>query len=230
VNLQKPPTPARVLVVDADHRTRPLIAALNELDFDVFAANRGRFAIPIGRSVRPDLVVLDTALPDGDTFETYEALRAAGVQAPVLFLTAHGDRAAGAAVQQVMSESDGHVTKPLAVPEAVARAQELLERDRADESRLLRSGALSVDAGRRAVWRDGARVDLSDREFELLAYLMDNAGQVVSKQQILERVWGAPFRSGTVETYIYYLRRKLGDDDQSLIRTVRGVGYALTRG
>jgi two-component system OmpR family response regulator len=215
--------------VASDRSVRPLITELSDLGFEVYAAGRGRFAIPVGRSVRPDLVVLDTALPDDDGFETYDGLRAAGVDAPVLFLSGRDDPEAGAAVRRVMRGADGHVTKPFVLAEAVARLEELLERDLADESRLLRSGGLTVDAGRRAVWRDGTRIELSAREFELLSYLMDNAGQVVTKKQILDRVWGAPFRSATVETYVYYLRRKLGDHDQSLIRTVRGAGYTLTR-
>jgi two-component system OmpR family response regulator len=214
-------------VVAADPGTRPLLARLSELGFDVYAAGRGRFAIPVGRAVRPDLVVLDLALPDGDGPETYEALRDAGVHAPVLFLSGQDDT--GAAARHAMKDSDGHLTKPFALTEAVARLQELLERALADESRLLRHGDLTVDAVRRAVWRDGTRIELSAREFELLGYLLDNAGQVVTKQQILDRVWGAPLRSGTVETYVYYLRRKLGDRDQSLIRTVRGVGYTMSR-
>ena len=216
-------------MIDADPRTRPLITELTKLGFEVYAASRGRFAIPVGRSARPDLVVLDVALPDDDGIETYDALRAAGVNAPVLFLSGE-ESAASAAVRRVMTDTDGHVTKPFALSEAVTRLQELLERDRADESRLLRNAGLTVDVDRRTVWRDGTRVELSAREFDLLSYLLDNVGQVVTKRQILERVWGAPFRSGTVETYVYYLRRKLGDDDQSLISTVRGHGYTMTRG
>ncbi|MGW0336856.1 response regulator transcription factor [Streptomyces sp. NPDC003011] len=216
--------------MSADHSVRPLIARLSELGFEVYAAGRGRFAISVGRSTRPDLVVLDLALPDDDGLQTYGGLRAAGVHAPVLFLSGDDDPGARAAVRQVMSGADGHVTKPFVPAEAVARLQELLERDLSDESRLLRHGGLTVDGDRRAVWREGIRIELSAREFELLGYLLENVGQVVTKQQILDRVWGTPFRAGTVETYVYYLRRKLGDDDQSLIRTVRGVGYTIARG
>ncbi|MDQ1046077.1 two-component system OmpR family response regulator [Streptomyces sp. V4I2] len=206
------------------------MTALGERGFEVYAANRGRFAIPVGRSVRPDLIVLDMALPDGDGVETYDGLRAAGVHTPVLFLSARDDSAAAEQVRGVLTDADEHVTKPFELTEVMACVQELLTRDRADESRLLRHGDLAVDAARREVWRAGARIELSTREFALLGYLLDNAGQVVTKKQILERVWGAPFRTGTVETYVYYLRRKLGDHDQSLIRTVRGLGYTMARG
>ncbi|WP_280890362.1 response regulator transcription factor [Streptomyces sp. LBL] len=224
------PTPLRALVIDADPRTRPLTTELSKQGFEVYAANRGRFAIPVGRSTRPDIVVLDLALPDDDGVETYDGLRAAGVDAPVLFLSGQDDPEAEAAVRRMMTEADGHVTKPFTLAHALAHLQELLARELADESRLLRIGSLTVDMARRAVWRDGSRVELSSRELELLRYLLDNAGQVVTKRQILERVWGAPFRSGIVETYVYYLRRKLRDQDQSLIRTVRGLGYTMTRG
>ncbi|WP_406493403.1 response regulator transcription factor [Streptomyces sp. NBC_01604] len=216
--------------MDAAPGARPLMTALGERGFEVYAANRGRFAIPVGRSVRPDLIVLDMALPDGDGVETYDGLRAVGVHAPVLFLTAREDSAAGEQLGRVMTDADDHLTKPLELDEVIARVQDLLARDRADESRLLRHGDLAVDAARREVWRAGTRIELSTREFALLGYLLDNAGQVVTKKQILERVWGAPFRTGTVETYVYYLRRKLGDHDQSLIRTVRGLGYTMARG
>ncbi|MFI6937008.1 response regulator transcription factor [Streptomyces sp. NPDC050287] len=229
VNFQSP-TPVRALVIDADPRTRPLITELSKLGFEVYAASRGRFAIPVGRSTRPDVVVLSVALPYDEGLETYDGLRAAGVNAPVLFLSGDDDPRAGTAVRRVMTNADGHVTKPFALADALARLQELMARDLADESRLLRSGNLTVHAERRAVWRDGSRVKLSLREFELLSCLMDNAGQVVTKKQILERVWGTPSRSGVVETYVYYLRRKLGDESQSLIRTVRGVGYTMPRG
>ncbi len=215
--------------MDADPAARPLIKELGDLGFEVYAASRGRFATPVGRSVRPDLVILDMALPDDDAVGTYDGLRAAGVRAPVLFLSAGEDTEAAAAVRRTMAALDGHLTKPYEVAEVVAHGRELLARDLADESRLLRHGDLSVDPARRRVWRDGTRVELSAREFELLGYLLDHAGQVVTKKQILERVWGAPFRTGTVETYIYYLRRKLGDGDQRLIRTVRGVGYTMVR-
>ncbi|MEV0640020.1 response regulator transcription factor [Streptomyces sp. NPDC050619] len=217
-------------MVSADRRIQSLIAEFTELGSEVYAASRGRFAIPVGRSVRPDLVVLDVALPDGDGVETIAGLRAAEVHAPVLFLSDRDDPEAEAAVRRVMTDADGHVTKPFALAEAVAVAHELLARDRADESRLLRHGGLALDAKRREVWREETRIELSTREFELLGYLLDNAGQVLTKQQILRRIWGTPYRAGTVETYVYYLRRKLGDTDQSLIRTVRGVGYTMPRG
>ncbi|MCX5257823.1 response regulator transcription factor [Streptomyces canus] len=221
--------PPRVLVVDADSGTRPLLTKLRELGFEVYVAGLGEDAVPAGLTVRPDLVVLDVFLPDGDGFETYGALRAAGIDAPVLFLTAH-DRTE-AKVRGLMLGADDYVTKPFELEELVARVHVLLRRGRALDCRLLRAGDVTLDPATREVWRDGREVTLSCREFDLLGFLMDNAGQVVTKAQILDRVWRSEFHgeSGVVETYVYYLRRKLGDRDQSLIRTVRGVGYLMAR-
>ena len=221
--------PPRVLVVDADPGTHPLLTTLRGLGFDVYVAARGGDAVPTGVAVRPDLVVLDVILPDGDGFETYRALRAAGVDAPVLFLTAH-DRTE-AKVHGLMMGADDYVTKPFELEEVVARVHVLLRRGRALDCRLLRAGDVTLDQATREVWRDGRKVTLSRREFDLLGFLMDNAGRILTKGQILDRVWQSEFHgeSGVVETYVYYLRRKLGDRDQSLIRTVRGVGYLMAR-
>ncbi|MGW1748335.1 response regulator transcription factor [Streptomyces sp. NPDC002092] len=221
--------PPRVLIVDADNGARPLLTRLRELGFDVYAAGRGEDAVPLGVAVRPDVVILEVILPDGDGFETYRALRGADVDAPLLFLTAQ-DRTE-AKVRGLMMGADDYVTKPFALEEVVARVHVLLRRGRALDCRLLRAGDVTLDPGTREVWRDGREVALSCREFDLLAFLMNNAGQVATKAQILDRVWRSDFHgeSGVVETYVYYLRRKLGDRDQSLIRTVRGVGYLMAR-
>lgn len=190
---------------------RELIAELVRLGFEVFAAGRGRYAVPVARTVRPDLVVLDPVLPDPG-FDTRAELRAAGVVAPVLPLPGG----------------------PFVLAELVERVQRLLRDGLPQEDTagtLLHNGSLTVDPGSGAVRRDGRRIELAAREFDLLLYLMGNAGQVVTKRQILDRVWrsdpgGDP---GVVETYVYYLRRKLDDHDRSLIRTVRGLGYTMPK-
>ncbi|MGW2522386.1 response regulator transcription factor [Streptomyces sp. NPDC001617] len=210
--------------MDADSGTYPLLTRLRQLGFGVYVAALGEDAVPAGLSVRPDLVVLDAILPDGDGFEAYRARRAAGVDAPVLFLTAH-DRTE-AKVHGLMMGADDYVTRPFALEEVVARIHVLLRRGRAVDCRLLRVGEVALDPSTREVWREGTQW-----EFDLLGFLMGNAGQVVTKGQILDRVWQSEFHgeSGVVETYVYYLRRKLDDRDQSLIRTVRGVGYLMAR-
>ncbi|MCD9878433.1 response regulator transcription factor [Streptomyces guryensis] len=152
----------------------------------MYAAGRGEEGDPVGVAVRPDLVVLDVILPDGDGFETYRALRGADVDAPLLFLTAQ-DRTE-TKVRGLMMGADDYVTKPFALEEVVARVHVLLRRGRALDCRLLRIRGVALDPATREVWRDGTQVALSRREFDLLSFLMDNAGRVLSKGQILDRV------------------------------------------
>ncbi|MGW1291039.1 response regulator transcription factor, partial [Streptomyces sp. NPDC002586] len=128
--------------------------------------------------------------------------------------------------------ADDYVTKPFDLNEVVARIRAVMRRGRElvpAHSRRLRAGWVEMDRDTREVWRHGQPVQLSSTEFALLQYLLENPDQVISKAQILDNVWSYAFQgeSGIVETYIYYLRRKLGDSDQALIRTVRGAGYVV---
>jgi len=124
-----------------------------------------------------------------------------------------------------MMGADDYVTKPFELEEVIARVHVLLRRGRGLGCRLLRVGGMALDPATREVWRDGTQVALSRREFDLLSFLMDDAGRVVTRGQILDRVWRSEFHgeSGVVETYVYYLQRNLGDRDQSLIRTTPAI-------
>lgn len=164
-----------------------------------------------------------------DGFEVCRGLRGAGVNAPVLFVTARDaveDKVRG------LELADDYVTKPFDLNEVVARIRAVMRRGREltpVNSRRLRAGWVELDQDTREVWRHGELVQLSSTEFALLRYLLENADQVISKAQMLDHVWSYDFRgeSGIVETYIYYLRRKLGDTGQTLIHTVRGAGYLV---
>ncbi|WP_425560624.1 response regulator transcription factor [Luedemannella helvata] len=227
---------AKILVVDDEPNICALLSATLRLtDFDVRVANAGREALIAAEEFEPDLVVLDVMLPDFDGFEVAHRLRAAGRRVPVLFLTARDaveDRISGLTVG-----GDDYVTKPFSLEEVVLRIRAILRRSRsepdadADDPGVLRYADLELDEDAHEVRRGGQLIDLSPTEFNLLRYLMTNAGRVVSKAQILDRVWSYDFGGDgrIVESYVYYLRRKIDKFEPPLIHTVRGVGYALRR-
>ncbi|WP_374226733.1 response regulator transcription factor [Micromonospora sp. WMMB482] len=222
----------RVLVVDDEENIRALLSAtLRLVEFDVRVAGGGHEALTMAEEFDPDLVVLDVMLPDLDGFQVARRLRGAGAGVPVLFLTARGtveDRISGLTVG-----ADDYVTKPFSLEEVVLRIRAILRRSRADDAPapdgVLRYADLELDEDAHEVRRAGRVVELSPTEFNLLRYLMVNAGRVVSKAQILDRVWNYDFGGDgrIVESYIYYLRRKIDVQAPPLVHTVRGVGYTL---
>jgi two-component system, OmpR family, response regulator len=224
--------PAKILVVDDEPNICALLAAtLRLIEFDVRVANGGREALIAAEEYEPDLVVLDVMLPDLDGFQVAQRLRASGHPVPVLFLTARDaveDRISG-----LTAGADDYVTKPFSLEEVVLRIRAILRRSRGDatlvDAGVLRYADLELDEDAHEVRRGGAVVDLSPTEFNLLRYLLTNAGRVVSKAQILDRVWSYDFGGDgrIVESYVYYLRRKIDKWDPPLIHTVRGVGYSL---
>ena len=223
--------PARILVVDDEpYITDLLAAALRFEGFEVdVAATGGEAALASGRH-RYELVLLDVMLPDIEGTEVCRRLRADGVTTPVLFLTARDateDKVAGLRVG-----GDDYVTKPFSLDELVARIHAVLRRSTTrpalDDSRLTYAD-LVMDEDTHEVWRQGAIVDLTATEFNLLHYLLANARRVLSKADILDHVWNYDFEGdpNIVETYISYLRKKVDCFEPPLIHTVRGVGYSL---
>ncbi|SBT43903.1 response regulator transcription factor [Micromonospora narathiwatensis] len=224
---------ARVLVVDDEANISTLLAAaLRLVSYDTRVAATGRAALTCVEEFDPHLVVLDVMLPDLDGFEVARRLRAAGQPVPVLFLSARDtveDRVTGLVVG-----ADDYVAKPFSLEEVVLRIRAILRRSRPEsptvpENSTLRYADLELDDGAHQVRRAGQPVDLSPTEFRLLRYLLLNAGRVVSKAQILDRVWNYDFGGDgrIVESYVYYLRRKVDRLGPPLIHTVRGVGYTL---
>ncbi len=222
----------RVLVVDDEPNICALLSATLRLTgFEVRIEHGGRDALIAAEEYHPDLVVLDVMLPDLDGFQVAQRLRASGFPVPVLFLTARDsveDRISGLTVG-----GDDYVAKPFSLEEVVLRIRAILRRGRGDvgqgDDGVLRYADLELDEDAHEVRRAGKLVDLSPTEFNLLRYLLTNAGRVVSKAQILDRVWSYDFGGDgrIVESYVYYLRRKIDKWDPPLIHTVRGVGYAL---
>ncbi|GIH11537.1 DNA-binding response regulator [Rhizocola hellebori] len=221
----------KVLVVDDEPNIRALLSAtLRLVEFEVRAAATGAEALTAADEFQPDLVVLDVMLPDVDGFQVASRLREKGQSTPVLFLTARHsveDRISGLTVG-----ADDYVTKPFSLEEVVLRIRAILRRAKLAEpadTGMLRFADLEMDEEAHVVRRAGRVVELSPTEFNLLRYLMDNAGRVVSKAQILDRVWSYDFGGDAriVESYIYYLRKKVDCAGPPLIHTLRGVGYTL---
>jgi two-component system OmpR family response regulator len=223
-------TPGRLLVVDDEKTILELLSgSLRLAGFEVTTAASGTEAVRAAASRRPDLVLLDVMMPDGDGFETLRRMRSAGIEVPVIFLTARDeepDRVNGFDLG-----ADDYVTKPFSLNELLGRIRAVLRRTRpGDPGSRLCVADLELDEDAHEVKRAGAVVDLTPTEYRLLRFLMLNAGRVVSKDQILDHVWeGDPARDGNVvEPCVSYLRRKVDQGQQlRLIHTVRGFGYVL---
>jgi two-component system OmpR family response regulator len=221
--------PARLLVVDDEATILELLSgSLRLAGFEVMTASSGAEAVRAAASGRPDLVLLDVMMPDGDGFEALSRIRSGGGEVPVIFLTARDevpDRVAGFAVG-----ADDYVTKPFSLDELLGRIRAVLKRTRPDPRRSqLRVADLELDEDAHEVRRAGAPVELTPTEYRLLRFLMVNAGRVVSKGQILNQVWeyGPDRDGGVVEPAVSYLRRKVDQGQPRLIHTVRGFGYVL---
>ncbi|HVX46172.1 MAG TPA: response regulator transcription factor [Mycobacteriales bacterium] len=224
-------TPLRVLIVDDEAALRELLAmALRYEGWSVHADADGHSAVATARGFDPDAVVLDMMLPDLDGLEVLHRLRAEFADVPVLFLTARDaveDRIAG-----LTAGGDDYVTKPFSLEEVVARLRALLRRAGRAGGRaegLLVVGDLTLDEDSHEVFRAGRPISLTATEFELLRYLMRNPRRVLSKAQILDRVWNYDFggQANVVELYISYLRRKIDAHGGRMIHTLRGAGYVL---
>jgi two-component system OmpR family response regulator len=224
-------SPVRVLVVDDEVNIAELLSmALRYEGWDVSMAHTGRQAVSTAAEVMPDAVVLDMMLPDFDGLEVLRRMRTTHPDVPVLFLTARDaveDRVAG-----LTAGGDDYVTKPFSLEEVVARLRALMRRSGANiasERNVLAVGDLTLDEDSREVFRDGAEVSLTATEFELLRYLMRNPRRVLSKAQILDRVWQYDFggQANVVELYISYLRKKIDAGREPMIHTRRGAGYVL---
>ena len=201
-----------------------LTRALTDEGFEVRAVPGGRLAVQQFSAAPPDLLVLDVGLPDADGRDVCQALRAHGVDAPVVFLTAHGqltDRLSG-----FHAGGDDYLTKPFALAELLVRIQALLRRRREDRE----AGGLELDAAAHGIRAGGRSAPLTPTEFRLLAVLAARPGEVVRRRELMSAAWpdGAIVHENTLDAYITRLRRKLRElDAPAGIETARGVGYVL---
>jgi two-component system, OmpR family, response regulator len=224
-------SPVRVLVVDDEPTLAELLSmALRYEGWDVRTAADGFDAVRTARGFEPDVVVLDVMLPDMDGLTVLRKLREGAPTVPVLFLTARDaveDRIAG-----LTAGGDDYVTKPFSLEEVVARLRALLRRvgmTATREEAVLAVGDLTLDEDSHEVRRAGTLIELTATEYELLRFLMRNPRRVLSKAQILDRVWNYDFggQANVVELYISYLRKKIDAGRAPMIHTMRGAGYVL---
>lgn len=230
--LQRPDgTPIRVLAVDDEPSIVELLSmAMRYEGWEVTTASTGAEAVRAARETQPDAIILDMMLPDFDGMEVMRRVRAESPEVPVIFLTARdgvSDRIAG-----LTAGGDDYVTKPFSIEEVIARLRGLLRRTGATQARpgsQLVVGDLMLDEDSHEVTRGGDPITLTATEFELLRYLMRNPRRVLSKAQILDRVWNYDFggQANVVELYISYLRKKIDAGREPMIHTRRGAGYML---
>jgi len=218
-----------ILVVEDDARVARLVArGLTEAGHRVDLAEDGDEGLARAESSAYDLIVLDVMLPQLSGIEVAREVRRAKVKTPILMLTARDavpDRVLG-----LDAGADDYLTKPFALEELLARVRALGRRANDSMNEVLQVGDLTLDIQRHEARRGEQSVELTAKELELLAYLMRNAGRVLTKAQIVDHVWGydSEATSNVVEIYIHYLRDKIDRDvARPLIRTIRGVGYTV---
>jgi two-component system, OmpR family, response regulator MprA len=222
-----------VLVVEDDQPlVRILTKSLESHGFDVRTAADGEEGLRTARDGGFDAMVLDLQLPKMNGIEVTRQLRAEGNSVPILMLTARSavpDRITG-----LDAGADDYLVKPFSLGELAARLRALSRRTRPEDSETLQAGPLTLDTAAREARVNGTPVELTGTEFALLEYLMRNPGQVLSRDQLREEVWGEGFEpaSNVVDIYVHYVRRKLKQAglENDPIRTVRGLGYAFRRG
>ncbi|MCV7289068.1 response regulator transcription factor [Mycolicibacterium wolinskyi] len=227
-------TPIRVLLVDDERALTGLVSrALHYEGWQIETAHDARDALAKYQEHAPDVIVLDIMMPGADGFSVLDQIRAPAESCrytPVLFLTARdsvADRVAG-----LTAGGDDYLTKPFSLEELVARLRGLLRRiayttPEADE--ILFVGDLELRAASREVLRDGTPLSLTSTEFDLLRYMMRNPYRALSREELLQRVWGfdVAARSSVVELYVSYLRKKIDAGRAPMIQTVRGAGYLI---
>jgi DNA-binding response OmpR family regulator len=220
-----------LLVEDEPSIATPFASALNRSGFTTTVARTGAQAMALVGELQPDVVLLDLALPDGDGRDICRRLREQ-TDVPIIMVTASGtvtDRVVGLELG-----ADDYVVKPFAVGEVVARIRAVLRRGRRERapSGRLTAGSLQLDPAARRAWIADRELDLTRKEFDLLARLMQDRGHVVTRETLMSDVWDVNWfgSTKTLDVHITWLRRKLGDDpsDPTFIQTVRGVGFRLS--
>ncbi|WP_136610405.1 response regulator transcription factor [Sinomonas albida] len=223
-------SPIRALVVDDEPSLSELMSmGLRMTGWSVQVAADGPAAVKAARDFRPDVLVLDVMIPGFDGVEVLKRVRQFLPEVPVLFLTAKDaieDRIVGLA-----AGGDDYVTKPFSMEEVMLRLHRLVQRSgvAAQDDAELVVGDLVLNTDTREVTRNGEDIQLTATQFELLRYLMENPKRVISKSQILDRVWQYDFggQANIVELYISYLRKKIDANRTPMIHTVRGAGYVI---
>ncbi|MHB9004458.1 MAG: response regulator transcription factor, partial [Coriobacteriia bacterium] len=204
---------------------------LTHAGFAVRKASDGRLGLEAVAEAEPDLLILDLMLPEIDGLEVARRLRAEGHAFPILMLTARAETQD--LVTGFDAGADDYLRKPFEIPELLSRVRALLKRTEQERTSPSHSASgVEVDSNSRRATVDGEIIELTAKEFDLLYYLVTNAGRVISRDEILKAVWGGQHAtdSNVIEVFVCHLRNKIGDRDNTIIQTIRGVGYFFARG
>ena len=217
-----------LLVEDEEKLARFVELELSYEGYEVTVANDGLSGLMAARNSEPDLIILDWLMPGLTGVEVCRRLRSTGSQVPVIMMTAKDD--VSDRVTGLDAGADDYVVKPFSIEELLARVRAHLRRTQPQETDVLQYEDLSLNRSSREVFRSKRSIELTAKEFDLLEYLILHPRQVITRDRILEEVWGYDFMgdSNIIEVYIRYLRLKLeAEGEKRLIQTVRGVGYVL---
>ena len=222
---------AKILIVEDD----PTIGRFVELELahaghDVTRCIDGECAFQSLNESTPDLIILDIMLPNADGTEIARAVRARGLNMPILMLTARSETQD--VVRGFDAGADDYLRKPFEIPELLSRVRALLKRTEYERvGDKYKAANVEIDPASRNVLVKGQQVNFTAKEYDLLEYMVTNAGRVISRDEILEKVWSGQHEtdSNVIEVFVCHLRNKIGDDNNQIIRTIRGVGYFFAR-
>lgn len=223
---------ANILVVEDDATIARFVELeLTHAGYDVRKVADGAAAVEAALAEEPDLLILDLMLPEIDGLEVARRIRAEEKHFPILMLTARAET--HDVVSGFDAGADDYLRKPFEIPELLSRVRALLKRTEHERpGPSYKASGVEVDAATRRAVVEGQPIDLTAKEFDLLFYLVTNAGRVISRDEILEAVWGGQHAtdSNVIEVFVCHLRNKIGDRDNTVIQTIRGVGYFFARG
>ncbi|MHB1136513.1 MAG: response regulator transcription factor [Coriobacteriia bacterium] len=221
-----------ILIVEDDVTIARFVELeLQHAGYTVLRAGDGTTAIELATEHDIDLVLLDLMLPGIDGLDVARFIRKRGLQMPILMLTARAET--HDVVSGFEAGADDYLRKPFEIPELLSRVRALLKRTSPGPGPTVTEvSGITIDFERRLATLGGEPLDLTAKEFDLLSYLVSNAGRVISRDEILESVWGAQRStdSNVIEVFVCHLRNKIGDNDNRIIQTIRGVGYFFARG
>lgn len=222
---------ATILIVEDDQTIARFVQLeLEHAGFEVLRASEGSTAMDMLAEHDVDLVILDLMLPGVDGLDVARLIRKKGMDVPILMLTARAET--HDVVVGFEAGADDYLRKPFEIPELLSRVRALLKRTKARQDTRYEASGVAIDLEKRQATLNGEPLNLTGKEFDLLAYLVANAGRVVSRDEIFEAVWGGQpvSESNVIEVFVCHLRTKIRDKEAKIIQTIRGVGYFFARG